>query len=292
MSHKSKQFLLLAGKILVIVCCLGYLIFQLTSAEFDFKSILEFISGLPVYLYFVLPVISLASWLVESYKWQLLVRDVGWVRFRESVLHNLAANAASFITPLRAGEFATKAFYFPAYQRKKVLKAVLIGNMSQMFVTIVLGSCGIALLLHNWLLAALILVVIALFTVLFSRRLAECLRFNAFRLDGIIGLSTIRYIIFSCSWLLILSVVSQASIGVIIGSITAMYLAASILPTLQLFDVFLKWTIGSFFIGYLNIPLEVMTVVVGVIWLNNQVFPVLVGCVLLGFQRFPKLSTA
>lgn len=252
----------------------------------------DFISQLPIYIYLILPVISIASWLVESYKWQLLVRDLEKLRFRVSVTHNLTAQAASFLTPLKAGEFATKAFYFQSSIRKKVIKAVLIGNLSQMAVTIILGLAGIALLFEQHVLAVLIFITSSGLLMLLSKTVSTWFKFNAARIDVVTAISFVRYLVFSSCWFLVLYIISDVSIVWIFGSIAAMYLAASIIPTMQVFDVFLKWSIASFFVGYLDISLESMTAIVAIIWLNNQVLPVLLGCGLLAFQRFPKLVTA
>jgi hypothetical protein len=292
MSNKSKHFLLLACKILVILSCLGYLTWQLQSDLVAWDSMLAFGFPLPVNLFFVLPVLSIVSWFVESYKWQLLVRDLRVLRFCESVIHNLTAQAASFITPLKAGEFATKAFYFETALRTKVLKAVLVGNLSQMTVTVVLGTAGIALLFDHSILTILILTIGVVVLILLSPTIARWFKFKGVQIGVITFLSFVRYLIFSGSWLLLLYATSDVSIWIVLGSISAMYLAASIIPTLQIFDVFLKWSIASFFVGFLDIPIESMIAIVTIIWLNNTVLPVLLGCGILAFQRFPKVMVA
>ncbi len=85
--------------------------------------------------------------MVESKKWQFLVKVVYEISFRESVTQNLTAQAASYITPLRSGEFVAKALYFPAPQRKEITQRVFAGNYCQMTVTLVLGF--IALSFHK-----------------------------------------------------------------------------------------------------------------------------------------------
>ncbi|WP_194850222.1 hypothetical protein [Nonlabens antarcticus] len=291
MSNKSKHFLLQACKILVILSCLSYLGWQLRLEKFNWNAVNIFLSDLPTSLYFLLPLLSILSWFVESYKWKLLVQDLRSLRFRESVIQNFTAQAASFITPLKAGEFAAKAFYFPYNIRKKVLKAVLVGNLSQMAVTVILGTAGIALLIEIQFIATVIIAGGAGLVILLSRSIFQWFDYRGANIATITGISFFRYVIFSSCWILVLLTISNVSILLILGSITAMYLAASIVPTIQLFDVFLKWSIASFFVGYLDISLESMTAIVAIIWLNNTVLPVLLGCILLAFQRFPNVAT-
>lgn len=292
MSHKAKHFLLQACKLIVIFGCLGYLTVLLRDGHFEWAAVTAFLSGLPYYFYLLLPVLSMASWLIESYKWQCLVRDLRELRFRESVVHNLTSQAASFITPLRAGEFAAKAIYFESAVRPRVLKAVLVGNMSQMLVTMVLGMAGLLILYFDTTLAFFFLAAGTLILMLLSPIISRWISFRAARLDVITGISFIRYLLFSGSWLVLLIFVSSAPISIILACITAMYFISSIVPTLQIFDVFLKWSVASFFIGFLDISLESMTALVAILWLNNTVLPVAFGCGLLAFQRFPKFTTA
>ncbi|BAO55283.1 lysylphosphatidylglycerol synthase domain-containing protein [Nonlabens marinus] len=292
MSHKSKQFLLQAGKLLVILCCLAYVFYLFQGDTFDWHHTVAFLSNIPIYFYLLLPGLSIASWLVESYKWQYLVRDLREVRFRESVIHNLTSQATSFITPLRAGEFATKAFYFESSLRKKVLKAVLVGNMSQMAVTIIVGVAGVAALFYSEVLSLFSIIFLATLVVWLGPTISKRIDFQAARLDGVILLSFLRYALFSGCWLILLSFYSNASLITIAASVAAMYLATSLIPSLQLFDILIKWSVATFFVSYLNLPIENMTAIVAIVWLNNTVLPALLGCGLLAFQRFPKLIAA
>jgi len=271
---------------------MGYLIYLLHDDAFAWDRATAFLSDLPYFYYFLLPVLSIASWLIESYKWQWLVRDLRWLRFRESVIHNLTSQATSFITPLRAGEYATKAFYFETSLRPKVLKAVLVGNLSQMTVTVLLGTAGALLLFYNAIAALIFLATSVLLLIIGSPVFARWMAFKAIRLDGVTGISLVRYLMFSSGWWVLLSLVSDAPAVLITSCIATMYLASSMIPSLQVFDVFLKWSIASFFIGYLDISLESMTALVAVLWLNNTVLPVVLGCGLLAVQKFPKLATA
>jgi hypothetical protein len=161
-----------------------------------------------------------------------------------------------------------------------------------MAVTVILGTAGIALLFDHSILAISILAIGIVILILLSPTIARWFKFKGAGIDVITFLSFVRYLVFSGSWFLLLYATSDVSILIILGSITAMYLAASIVPTLQIFDVFLKWSIASFFVGFLDIPIESMIAIVTIIWLNNTVLPVLLGCGILAFQRFPKVMVA
>ncbi len=273
------------GKILVILCCIIYLVWHIQSEDFQWKLVHDVLLKIPYAYWVALPLISLASWLVESKKWQILVRDLRLIRFRESVIHNLAAQAASFVTPLRAGEFAVKGMYFPKNERKRALKAVFVGNMSQMFVTIVAGICGLLFLFHYPLVALLALTISGLLLYLLTDKINRWTSQTSLSIIKITGYSAGRYIIFSSCWWILLALVSDVSVWQIISAVAGMYLASSMIPTLQLFDVLIKWTIGSFFTSYLGLSLETITALIALLWLNNQVLPVVMGCILWSTHR-------
>ena len=89
--------------------------------------------------------------------------------------------------------------------------------------------------------------------------------------------------------MLLLSFSGVASSMLVLATITTMYLAVSIIPSIQVFDLAIKWSVASFFTTALDIPMETMTAVVAVIWLNNTVFPVVLGSLLMPFPRLQKI---
>ncbi len=236
----------------------------------------------------MLPSLSFASWLVESQKWRLLVKRLGNLRFRESVFQNLTAQAASFVTPLKAGEFATKACYFPKIYRKQVLQMVLIGNLSQMFITVVVGACGIAMLYHRYIIAVGILLLGVLFMLGTIKLKLKLLNSHKTLVLEVVLMSLLRYVIFSSCWWLLLLFYSDVSFLVVVSSVAAMYVMTSLIPSLQILDLFVKWTVASFFVSHLALPIEIIIGLTALLWLNNQVLPVIAGCALLGYRKSPR----
>lgn len=85
---------------------------------------------------------TLANWFFEVLKWKDLVSSVKKISFFEAFKQSTSSLTASLLTPNRIGEYGTKAIYFDRFQRKKVMFLNLIGNLSQMFATIVFGLLG------------------------------------------------------------------------------------------------------------------------------------------------------
>lgn len=295
--HKAKQFLAPSIKILVLIACFSILYFQwqerpigLDAMLYSLKSISFFTIGLMLFL-------SLASWLVESKKWQLLVKDVEELSFRESVLQSLTAQAASFITPLRAGEFAFKALFFEKRQRQLIMSRVFLGNYSQMAVTVALGVLGLIFFLGKDLLSAVYLIIILICSVLFLiftylklqqwwklKTISKSLWFQ------VMSLSFLRYLLFASNWLVMLYFL-KSNINILswLDNIAVNYFAVSVIPMFQIFDIPVKWAAASFtFNGTLSQP-DFIILATTMIWITNTLFPTALGCVLLPFKKFKTL---
>jgi uncharacterized membrane protein YbhN (UPF0104 family) len=258
---------------------------------------LEKLSGFPL---LAMIAISLASWLVESKKWQYLLDDFYKLSFRKSVLQNLTAQAASFITPLRAGEFAMKSLFFKKSLRKKVLSRILAGTISQMLVTVILGVTGILFyvkeslnlesalyLIYSGILLLLLLIIISLWLIkkwksgsLTTKKWGHTILF-----------SLLRYLIFASNWLLLLWLLDyESSILITIRNVSVFYLVVSIIPVFQVFDIAVKWTAATYIFegGFFN-P-ELIIAATSIIWLTNSILPTLLGCALLPFQQLKTLE--
>ncbi|ARN78220.1 hypothetical protein BST97_09575 [Nonlabens spongiae] len=295
--NKSKQYLPLLLKILVFAGCTAVLVFKFQDSEYNWYRIFEELASLPWFILPLLMCVSLASWLVESKKWQFLVGDFYGLRFRESVLQNLTAQAASFITPLRSGEFVAKALYFPKSLRKQVTQRVFIGNFSQMAVTVAVGIIGLfvyeqELMDDTWKYVGLIILTGLLIFLAYSW-VRKKLGLNAVRSDlwfKTVGFSTLRYLIFSSNWLLVLGVLYyDQSIVTILSCITVWYLLISTIPLIQILDLPVRiLAVVTIFPGDTEIVLLATTL----IWITNTVFPTVLGCALLPFKSRIELETA
>jgi hypothetical protein len=280
-AHVHRAFLAPLIKIIVIVICAYVLYLQWIERPLRLDTILFSLQKLP---WFTLPLmisISISSWLVESKKWQYLIRDFYVLGFRESVIQNLTSQAASFITPLRAGEFAMKSFFFTTSLRKKVWSRILAGNSSQMAVTAILGSIGLLLYFQEQ------LELESLFPLIFTSSLLSLLVFTLVlwlmkkwdsgtmtvqKWCDTLLYSLLRYALFASNWLLILWLSDyESSTLLIIRNITVFYVAASIIPVFQLFDIAYN--------------AELILMATTLVWFTNSIVPTLLGCALFPFQK-------
>ena len=259
-------------------------------------SILFYLKEIPFYSIGLMLLLSLASWLVESKKWQVLVKDVEEIRFRESVIQSLTAQAASFITPLRAGEFAYKALFYERDDRKTILSRVFLGNLCQMIITVLLGLIGLIFFLKNEILDTFFLIILILIGLSTIFILYEWIKQKWHIKDVVsqlwmktLALSLLRYVLFASNWLIVLQIIkSDVALYTWLDNIAVNYLAVSIIPMFQIFDIPVKWAVADMIFngGILQSPIVIATTL---IWLTNTLFPTLLGCILIPFKKLKAL---
>jgi len=294
MLHKTKQYLAPFIKFLVIAGCGYYLIAQWQERPLQLHTIKSLFQNLAWYVIPCMVVLSLCSWLVESKKWQVLVRDFVRLRFRESVLQNLTAQAASFVTPLRAGEVVFKVLFYKTQLRKEIAGRTVVGNMSQLFVTVVLGTLGALLILRDNLASVLYVFFIAMLIGLLAVVVVLWV-WKKYRLQTlskqlpatVTSLSLLRYALFATNWLLILHVLNyDMGLWDIILHVAAMYFLTSVIPVIPLADVTVRLTTAAMIFEESAILSETMLFATLVVWFTNTILPTLLGCALLPFTRF------
>jgi uncharacterized membrane protein YbhN (UPF0104 family) len=293
--HKSKQFLAPLIKITLIVICFYLLYQQWMERPVSLETILEFLQKLPWFTMPLMICMSVLSWLIESKKWQYLINDFYELRFRESVFQNLTAQAASFITPLRAGEFAMKPIFFSKSLRKNVVSRTLAGNVSQMLITTLIGLITVLfylkinlekasafLLTFTGVLLCFLAFTISLWVI--KKWDNEGMKWQKWR--NTVLFSLLRYLVFASNWLFILWLLDYPSSTLtIIRNIGVFYLAVSVIPVFQLFDIAIKWTVAAYVFEGSLFNAEVILFATTLIWLTNSIVPTLTGCALLPFQK-------
>jgi len=82
------------------------------------------------------------NWLIESLKWQKLMMSVQQVRLSDAVKAVLTGITVSVFTPNRIGEFLGRVFSLKLISPLRAILATLVGSLSQLTITITVGSIG------------------------------------------------------------------------------------------------------------------------------------------------------
>src|SRR5690606_30104721 len=143
--HKTKQFLVLLIKILIVGGAFYFIYNQLANNDqLDWqKFIVLFQKNQSVLGISFILLLSVLNRYFEILKWQNLAQYIREISVAESTKQVLAALTAGLFTPNGIGEYAGKALFFEKSQAKKIVFLNLICNGIQMVLTILFGIFGL-----------------------------------------------------------------------------------------------------------------------------------------------------
>ena len=269
-------------------------------------------------------ILVFVNWLIESYKWQLLVKQLQFFSFGEAVKSVLSGCAVTLLTPNRVGEFGGRILYVKSAHRLKAISLSLVGSFSQLMITMLMGCLGLCTInyflpFHNSALNFLpivfrdtllfLSVLSALIFALFYFRLSwivgvvERLPFlfkvvkhigilNEFSfqfLFKILFLSFVRYIVFILQYVLLLQVMQVELAGwFCFCLLTVFYMVIAIIPSLGIVELPIRLTAAwIIFKMYSSNELGIGAASL-CIWIINVVVPAVIGSLLMLNLKFIK----
>ena len=302
--YKTKQFFFVLIKLSIVVGAFYFIYSKITKNEsLEFSTFLSFLNEKNVFStknISILILLSFFNWFFEILKWQHLVGTLKHISFISALEQSLGGLTASLITPNRIGDYGAKAIYFTKKLRTKIVLLNLLGNMAQMTVTTLFGLVGLFFFLNAYSIdinfykitrfASIILIIglLALFGMKQKRFKIKGVSFTAILtfIKSIsikthslnLALSFIRYLIFSFQfYYLLIAFGVDISYANAMMAITSMYVLASIVPTISIFDVVVKGSIAVFLFDYLHISELTILSITTTMWLLNFVIPSIIG---------------
>ena len=305
LSHKSKQYLLLALKVLILTFTFAYLYLKVSQNETMnthgfFEKVFSKNALLPI-LGFIL--LASFNWFFEILKWKTIVSEIKPITYSTSLKQSLASLTVSLATPNRIGEYGAKAYFFNKNLRKKVMLYNLFHNTFQMLTTTILGVLGLINLfqknnlgfsIENKGVKILIplLIIMGLLIVGFFFRKQQIIIKGLTISNMIIKLkelsiriklkmilfSFIRYLFFGyLFYQLLLFFGASIKLAEVIPYIFSMYLLASIIPALSIFDVVIKGGVAVWVFSLLGVSENIVLSTVFCMWILNFIFPSIIG---------------
>jgi len=302
--YKLRRLLFMAVK-LAIVFGAGYFIYNKLlhndSLQFDvFLTTLKNHEIITLQNGIFLLLLSALNWLLESVKWRILVSEIQKISFFKSVEQTFGSLTASVFTPNRIGEYGAKALYFKKGERKRILGFTLVGNLTQLTVTVVFGVLGFWFFMREFnppisyyritrFLAFGLLFVYFFFTNTKKSRFKikgysfENLKhfFSRFRNQTVVNvllISALRYVVFSHQFYFLLMLFGvDISYFTAMIFISSMYLIVSIIPTIFILDVLIKGSVALWLFGFADVNEVVILSVILLMWLLNFAIPSILG---------------
>jgi len=302
--YKTKQFFFVLIKLSIVMGAFYFIYNKLTTnEELDFYNFIDFLSKNAVFssknIIFLL-FLTIFNWFFEILKWQNLVSFIKKIPFKEALEQSLGALTASLFTPNRIGEYGAKAIYFAKQFRKRILLLNLLGNSFQMLITTLFGVIGFIIFNNRYSieisfikLSRLLIVVAFILAIVILGFKEDRFHVKGFSISRIkdyikhISLkihtlnfvySLTRYLIFSFQFYFLLNIfgVDMSYMDAMIV-ITTMYLLASIIPSIFIFDVIIKGSIAVYLFSFVQINEFIILSIITLMWLLNFVLPSIFG---------------
>jgi lysylphosphatidylglycerol synthase-like protein len=286
-------------KIVLAAASFYYVLSKLISEKLIFTGLQKLFASSEFSLMFIgVAILMVLNWLLESIKWQLIARKVQRIKLFEAIKAILAGVSLDAILPFGTGAFGSKVFSLNTDERDKLITPVILAQGIQSFWTVIFGLIGLgqlAKMTNIWsiykgsntiisigILGVLLLVVVIKYWSLAIQFLMQSVqRLTYLTWIKILVISLARYLVF-LSQLLLLSAFLAPKIpfGVLLGCITWMYFAKTIVPKPgHLGALGIRGASVVFFLslgGYQSSGVVLATLL---LWVINLAVPSLIGLI-------------
>ena len=264
------------------------------------------------------------NWGLEARKWQLALRPVGGIAFRNAFKAVFTGAAVAFFTPNRMGEYLGRILYVKEGRRMKAIALTIVSSMAQLMITLAMGLLGVLFIrasAHraipgqlNWQLVLNILlgiVPLALLSLTFiycrltrvtdwllkipgTRKYSAYIKvlesFDPATLRRIFFLSFGRYIVFITQYSLVFPVFGvEVGIWQGIGGMSVVFLIMAVVPTLTfLTELGLRWEASIQVLEIYSSNMVGIFATSFAIWLINLIIPAMIGSLLIVSIKFSK----
>ncbi|MFY0603097.1 MAG: hypothetical protein JXQ93_04050 [Flavobacteriaceae bacterium] len=242
-------------------------------------------------------IFTLINWFLEIKKWQVLTQKIEFISFKNATKQSLSSLTFSLITPNRIGDYGAKALYYRKPKRKSILVLNFIGNFYQLFFTLFLGWLGLFYagieldgLVSKGVMYMFYLIVITIVSLLILFKIntrfkiwlgAIITRFKLINIKSnakVMLLSLFRYLVFSHQFYVLLLIFNiDISYWDALAGISSMYLIASMIPMLSLFDFILKGSVAIFVFSFFEVDTISIISITTIMWMLNFALPAIIG---------------
>lgn len=275
-------------RIAIVVAVYVYVYYQVFYKR-DIHVVLDLLDkmmedGAFLPLFVCASVMMLGNLFIEAKKWQFLVSRSEHVSTLTSIKAVFTGLSVSIFTPNRVGEFFGRIFFLKKTQPIEGIFMTVIGSISQLLVTIVVGSISLAFFLPAYyapsdfpseLLMYALFVLGFLANIIFlglylnisfitalSKRIFKpewkhwnhyIEIFSAYKTSELLqvfGMSLLRYLVFSTQFFLFLRAFDvPLPLGEAMMLIPVIYLVTTSIPTIALSELGVRGSVSVFFIG-------------------------------------------
>ncbi len=294
----NKTYFNLIIQTIILVLTMIFLYDEIFNKH-DLASVLKSFSSITRVNHFVFNVIVLfllvpINWLIESYKWQLLINKLEKISLLNSFKAVLTGISVSIFLPNRIGDYLGRVFILKKADRLQATLSTILGGLAQLLTTLVLGLISLGFSLHVFfdmslslelwayigVLGAVAIVIVGLlFIYLNFSTFSSILKnlsgkeypkikkysqvfswYHSGELFHILLLSMLRYVIFSYQFYLLL-IIFNVNISYFIAMvlISLIYLIMTVIPTIAMTELGVRGSVSLYVFAYYFIPLKMWT---------------------------------
>jgi hypothetical protein len=253
------------------------------------------------------------NWAIEALKWKRSIRHLQDISFFNAFKAILAGVSFSVSTPNRIGEYLGRVLYMEEDKRIKAVSLTMLGSLSQLLITLVMGFAGLCFLrplmqirpefAGIWFSVVFYgVLAVTVFLLIFYFRISWLIRWISIfprsrvfskwvdaledcdtgLLLQLLGLSAIRYMVFAIQYLLLFSLF-RVDIGLMDGwwGVSVSFLILAIIPTFAIAELAQRGYITQTIIGLFSMNLTGILLATASIWFINLVIPAIAGSVLI-----------
>lgn len=149
MKDSHKRAIKIAIKVLITVLAYAYVAYKISTSP-DIDEFPNYFSGIDttqtIFLISTLLLMPI-NWLIETWKWQKLVRCVEQgIGFGKSIKAVMAGVTVGTLTPNRAGEFAGRILFVSPENRVQASYLTIFGDTGQFCATVIFGIAGLLMI--------------------------------------------------------------------------------------------------------------------------------------------------
>ncbi len=299
-TYKTKQFALLAGKILIISLAFYFIYSQLkTRTDGQLITLItEFEHRFSVSAILILFLFSFLNWFLEILKWQNLVSFISKISFFEATKQTLSGMTLSVFTPNGIGDYGAKILYYDRQYTPTILMLNFLANGVQMAFTNIFGLLGLLyfvslytlpdklFLILSVTLGSLVLLIALMyffrkqefwgFSIEKTIHQIRCIPTKIHLKNALYGI--LRFAVFCHQYYFIFFILNvPASYFTLLCTLFVMYLITSIIPSFQLFDVAIKGSVGMYLFNLLGINVWYIVFASSLMWVFNYILPSIIG---------------
>lgn len=289
------------------------------------QAIVNSYKGAEAWKLYVVILLMFVNWGLEAKKWQMLVSGIQNVSFFRAFRAIFTGQAIALNTFNGVGEYVGRVIYLNEGNRLRAIALSIVGSMSQLIITLVMGLIGLLYVkfkildeTHHvqglskfWLDAMLIslgfwtLVFLVLyfqlswltklvekipFVAKYSFYIQKLEDFHYKELTKILLLSFFRYVVFVVQYLLLLQLFNVEVVWYKLAwMVCVLFLVLAVIPSIPIAELGLRGETSKQLFGLLSSNIIGIVFTAAIIWIINRVIPAIAGSLfILGVRLFKK----